>query len=78
MQTELYEAFLSVLRYLYALLTFLHDWQVFFNDLKPENANKHVELITEVADSLMGFGHYNFALDYFKMIEGNSKNENVW
>ncbi|CAL5212588.1 unnamed protein product [Lathyrus oleraceus] len=50
--------------------------QVFFNDLKPENANKHVELITEVADSLMGFGHYNFALDYFKMIEGNSKNEN--
>ncbi|XP_058730229.1 uncharacterized protein LOC131602205 [Vicia villosa] len=50
--------------------------QVFFNDLKPENANKHVELITEVADSLMGFGHYISALDYFKMIEENSKNEN--
>ncbi|XP_039689315.1 general transcription factor 3C polypeptide 3 isoform X2 [Medicago truncatula] len=50
--------------------------QVFFNDLKPENASKHVELITEVADSLMGLGHYNSALNYFKMLEGNSKNEN--
>ncbi|XP_027190594.1 uncharacterized protein [Cicer arietinum] len=50
--------------------------QVFFNDLKPENANKHVELITEVADSLMGLGHYNSALNYFPMLKGNSKNEN--
>ncbi|CAK8567105.1 unnamed protein product [Lathyrus sativus] len=50
--------------------------QVFFNDLKPENANNHVELIAEVADSFMRFGHYNSALDYFKKIEGNSKNEN--
>ncbi|KAK2381418.1 general transcription factor 3C polypeptide [Trifolium repens] len=50
--------------------------QVFFNDLKSENASKHVELITEVADSLMGHGHYNSALNYFKMFEGNSKKEN--
>ncbi|XP_039689949.1 general transcription factor 3C polypeptide 3 isoform X3 [Medicago truncatula] len=49
--------------------------QVFFNDLKPENASKHVESITEVADSFMGLGHYNSALNYFKMLEGNSKNE---
>jgi len=46
--------------------------------LKPENASKHVESITEVADSFMGLGHYNSALNYFKMLEGNSKNEDVW
>ncbi|GAU33824.1 hypothetical protein TSUD_221620 [Trifolium subterraneum] len=50
--------------------------QVFFNDLKSENASKHVELITEVADSLMGLGHYNSALNYFKMLDGKSKKEN--
>ncbi|CAJ2647463.1 unnamed protein product [Trifolium pratense] len=49
--------------------------EVFFNDLKSENASKHVELITEVADSLMGLGHYNSALKYFKMLDGNSKQE---
>ncbi|GAU33823.1 hypothetical protein TSUD_221610 [Trifolium subterraneum] len=46
--------------------------QVFFNDLKSENASKHVELITEVADSLMGLGHYNSALNYFKMLDGKT------
>ncbi|PNY16839.1 general transcription factor 3c polypeptide 3-like, partial [Trifolium pratense] len=49
--------------------------EVFFNDLKSENASKHVELITEVADSLMGLGHYNSALKYFKMLDGNISNE---
>ena len=50
--------------------------QVLFNDLKSENASEHIELITEVTDSLMGLGHYNSALTYFMMLEGNCKNEN--
>nr|XP_027191572.1 general transcription factor 3C polypeptide 3-like [Cicer arietinum] len=50
--------------------------QVFFNDLKPENANTHSDLITEVADSLMGLGHFSSALNYFLILKGNSKTEN--
>lgn len=45
--------------------------QVLFNDLKPENASKHVDLVIEVADSLMGLEHYNHALNYYLMLEGN-------
>ncbi|KOM51051.1 hypothetical protein LR48_Vigan08g187800 [Vigna angularis] len=50
--------------------------QVLFNDLKPENASKHVDLVIEVADSLMGLEHYNPALNYYLMLEGNIGNEN--
>ncbi|RDX98421.1 General transcription factor 3C polypeptide 3, partial [Mucuna pruriens] len=50
--------------------------QVLFNDLKPENASKHIDLVTEVADSLMGLEHYNPALNYYLMLEGNIGNEN--
>ncbi|KAI4356966.1 hypothetical protein L6164_000943 [Bauhinia variegata] len=50
--------------------------QVLFNDLKPENAIEHVRLITEVADSLMGLGHYDSAMKYYLMCEGNIAGEN--
>ncbi|KAK7341332.1 hypothetical protein VNO80_24258 [Phaseolus coccineus] len=50
--------------------------QVLLNDLKPENASKHVDLVIEVADSLMGLEHYNPALNYYLMLEGNIGNEN--
>lgn len=59
-------------------LTFSFDYQVLFNDLKPENASKHIDLVTEVADSLMDLEHYNPALNYYLMLEGNIGNENVW
>ncbi|KHN05439.1 General transcription factor 3C polypeptide 3 [Glycine soja] len=50
--------------------------QVLFNDLKPENASKHIDLVTGVADSLMGLEHYNPALNYYLMLEGNIEKEN--
>ncbi|KAK7396720.1 hypothetical protein VNO78_17878 [Psophocarpus tetragonolobus] len=50
--------------------------QVLFNDLNPENANKHIELVTDVADSLMGLEHYNAALNYYLMLDGNIENNN--
>ncbi|KAL2596284.1 hypothetical protein AAZV13_11G093900 [Glycine max] len=50
--------------------------QVLFNDLKPENASKHIDLVTGVADSLMGLEHYNPALNYYLMLEGNVEKEN--
>ncbi|XP_029127156.1 general transcription factor 3C polypeptide 3 isoform X2 [Cajanus cajan] len=50
--------------------------QVLFNDLKPENASNHSDLVTEVADSLVGLEHYNSALNYYLMLERNSGNEN--
>ncbi|XP_061336470.1 uncharacterized protein LOC133283605 [Gastrolobium bilobum] len=50
--------------------------QVLFNDLKPENASEHVDLVTMVADSLMDLEHYNSALNYYLTLEGNSGNEN--
>ncbi|KAG5106358.1 hypothetical protein JHK82_043328 [Glycine max] len=51
--------------------------QVLFNDLKPEKASKHVDLVTEAADSLVGLEHYNPALNYYLMLEGNIEKENV-
>ncbi|KAG2398024.1 uncharacterized protein HKW66_Vig0137400 [Vigna angularis] len=36
----------------------------------------HVDLVIEVADSLMGLEHYNPALNYYLMLEGNIGNEN--
>ncbi|KAL5129827.1 putative calcium-transporting ATPase 13, plasma membrane-type [Glycine soja] len=50
--------------------------QALFNDLKPENASKHIDLVTKVADSLMGLEHYNPALNYYLMLEGNIEKEN--
>ncbi|KAF7824751.1 general transcription factor 3C polypeptide 3 [Senna tora] len=50
--------------------------QVLFNDLKPENASEHADLVTDVADSLMALEHYNYALKYYLMLEGNSGSEN--
>ncbi|KAL2329125.1 hypothetical protein Fmac_022552 [Flemingia macrophylla] len=50
--------------------------QVLFKNLKPENASQHSDLVTEVADSLMGLEHYNSALSYYLMLERNSGNEN--
>ncbi|KAK7303705.1 hypothetical protein RJT34_14618 [Clitoria ternatea] len=50
--------------------------QDFFNDLKPENASEHVDMVTEVADSLMSLEHYNSALNYYLMLEGNCGNGN--
>ena len=58
-------------------LTFSFDYQALFNDLKPENASKHIDLVTKVADSLMGLEHYNPALNYYLMLEGNIEKENV-
>ncbi|KAL2626428.1 hypothetical protein AAZV13_07G109950 [Glycine max] len=49
---------------------------VLFNDLKPEKASKHVDLVTEAADSLVGLEHYNPALNYYLMLEGNIEKEN--
>ncbi|CAJ1933813.1 unnamed protein product [Sphenostylis stenocarpa] len=51
--------------------------QDLFDDLKPENASEHIDLVYEVADSLMGLEHYNPALNYYLMLEGNIGNENV-
>ncbi|XP_057443051.1 uncharacterized protein LOC130734588 [Lotus japonicus] len=50
--------------------------QGFFNDLKPENAREHSDLVTEVADSLMALEHYNSALNYYLMLERPCGNEN--
>lgn len=54
------------------------DLQVLFSDLKPDNASEHADLVTDVADSLMALEHYNYALNYYTMLEGNSGSENVW
>ncbi|CAL0324315.1 unnamed protein product [Lupinus luteus] len=54
----------------------MEEAQVLFNYLKPENASEHVDLIIEVADSLMDLGHYSSALNYYMMLEANSGNKN--
>ncbi|KAG4973670.1 hypothetical protein JHK87_030491 [Glycine soja] len=41
-----------------------------------KNASKHIDLVTGVADSLMGLEHYNPALNYYLMLEGNVEKEN--
>ncbi|XP_028782473.1 general transcription factor 3C polypeptide 3 [Neltuma alba] len=50
--------------------------QVLFNDLKPENATEHYDLVIDIADSLVALGHYNYALSYYLMLEAKSGSEN--
>ncbi|XP_015952642.1 uncharacterized protein LOC107477182 [Arachis duranensis] len=49
--------------------------QACFSDIKPENAIEHVELVTAAADSLMELEHYDSALSYYLMLEGNGGSE---
>lgn len=42
-----------------------------------EEADDRGDLITKVADSFMNLGHYEFALKYYFMLEGNAGSDNV-
>ncbi|XP_062120499.1 uncharacterized protein LOC133834772 isoform X3 [Humulus lupulus] len=50
----------------------LHRAKTFFGPLEGENAAHHIDLVTEVADSLMNLGHYDCALKYYLMLEGTA------
>ncbi|KAJ7961663.1 General transcription factor 3C polypeptide 3 [Quillaja saponaria] len=50
--------------------------QVLYNDLQKENALDHLDLIIDIADSLMSLEHYDFALKYYLMLEGTNGGEN--
>ncbi|KAF4397088.1 hypothetical protein G4B88_008934 [Cannabis sativa] len=49
--------------------------KAFFGALEGENAAHHIDLVTEVADSLMNLGHYDSALKYYQMLEGTAASD---
>ncbi|PON55885.1 N-terminal acetyltransferase A, auxiliary subunit [Trema orientale] len=44
--------------------------EILFGVLEGEDAAHHIDLVTELADSLMNLGHYDIALKYYLMLEG--------
>ena len=54
--------------YIYHLLVNL--FQILFDVLEGKNATHHINLVNEVADTLVNLGHYDLALKYYMMVEG--------
>ncbi|KAK9283298.1 hypothetical protein L1049_011535 [Liquidambar formosana] len=50
--------------------------KILFSVLQQESAYDHTDLITEVADSFMSLEHYDSALNYYLMLEGNDGDDN--
>lgn len=51
--------------------------QIIFSALQQENASQHPDIVTEVADSLMTVEHYESALKYYMMLEGDDVKNKV-
>lgn len=62
---------------LYAVLTLPSNVQIIFSALQQENASQHPDIVTEVADSLMTLEHYESALKYYMMLEGDDVKNKV-
>ncbi|XP_009781369.1 uncharacterized protein LOC107832204 isoform X1 [Nicotiana tabacum] len=49
----------------------MEEAEIIFSALQQENASQHPDIVTEVADSLMTLEHYESALKYYMMLEGD-------